>query len=255
MPIAGCPAVGFSTAVAAPCPSCDDRGMEPTGPAQPTESTEPSGPASVEAGERTGKAVSRTLGWRALGLIVLAGAAGFALIVFVPGLDRATRVALSFILAPVVVTPLLGGQAGFSRAALIVGSVLGGEIAALLYGTGQYRRFSAWLIVVELVALLLAPLTLRILRMARVPGVPPGEEMPSSTGIALIVVLAPFALAAALLDGMARFPIAAIIGALLVSVFTSTAREYPVTIVAAALLALAPAGIRWLIVHARRPGK
>jgi hypothetical protein len=215
------------------------------------EPTEPSEPASVSG--RPQKTASRTLGWRALGLIVLAGAAGFALIILMPGLDTRTRVALSFILAPVVVTPLLGGQADFSRGTLIVGSVLGGEIAALLYAAGQSGRFSAWLIAVELAALLLAPTTLRMLRMARIPGVPQDEEMPTRTGIALIVVLSPLALAAGILDGMARFPIAALFGALLASVIIGIVGGDPVEIAAAALLALAPAVIRWLILRARRP--
>jgi hypothetical protein len=160
---------------------------------------------------------------------------------------------LSFILAPVVVTPLLGGQGGFSRSALIVGSVLGGEIAALLYVGGLYARFSALLIVVELVALLLASPTLRMLRMARVPGVPLGEGMPTPAGIALIVVLSPFALAASVLDSMARFPIAAIVSALLASAIVGAVGGDLVEIVAAALLALLPATIRWSIQRARRP--
>jgi hypothetical protein len=215
------------------------------------EPTEPSEPTSV--GRRPEKGASRTLGWRAFGLIVLAGAAGFALIIVIPGLDTKTRVALSFILAPVVVTPLLGGQGGFSRGALIVGSVLGGEIAALLYVAGLYARFSALLIVVELVALLLALPTLRMLRMARVPGVPLGEGMPTPVGIALIVVLSLFALAASVLDNMARFPIAAIVAALLASVIVGTVGGGLPEIVAAALLALLPAAIRWSIQRARRP--
>ena len=215
------------------------------------EPTEPSEPAN--AGGRPEKTASRTLGWRALGLIVAAGAAGFALIFLMPGLDSRTRLALSFILAPVVVTPLIGGQAGFSHVTLIVGSVLGGEIAALLWVTGQSGRFSAWLIAVELVALLLAPPTLRMLRMARVPGVPQDAEMPTRTGIALIVVLSPFALAAGVLDGMARFPVAAIFGALLAGVIIGIAGGPPVEIVVAALLVLVPAVIRWFILRARRP--
>jgi hypothetical protein len=141
-----------------------------------------------------------------------------------PGLDTRTRIALSFILAPVVVTPLLGSQAGFNRGSLVVGSVLGGEITAVLYAAGQYGRVSAGLIAVEFAALLLAPRTLHMLRIVRIPGVPQGEEMPTRTGMALIIVLSPFALGAGVLDGMASFPIAAIFGALLGSVITARPR-------------------------------
>jgi hypothetical protein len=214
-------------------------------------SEEPSEPADV--GGRPEKSASRTFGWKALGLILLAGAAAFTLIIVMPGLDTRTRIALSFILAPVVVTPFLGSQAGISRGTLVVGSVLGGEIAAVLYAAGQYGRFSEWLIAVELVALLLAPRTLHMLRMARIPGVPHDEEMPTRTGIALIIMLSPFALAAGVLDGMARFPIAAILGALLAIVIAGATGEHPVEIVAAALLALSPAVVRWFIMRARQP--
>jgi hypothetical protein len=220
------------------------------------EPTEPAERASV--GGRPENTARRTLGGKAFGVIVLAGVAGFALILFIPGLDKETRVALSFILAPVVVAPIIGGQAGLSRGALVVGSALGGQIAALLYAAGQYGRFSAWLIAVEFVALLLAPGTLRMLRMARIPGVPQGEEMPTLTGVFLIVVLSPFALAAGVLVAMARFPVVAVLGVLLGSVIASAAAgEGPVEIVAgallAALLALSPAGIRWIIMRARQP--
>jgi hypothetical protein len=218
--------------------------------------TEPSEAASAGAGPE--KTASRPFNWRALGLIVLAGAASFALITLMPGLDTRTRVVLSFILAPVVVTPVFGILARFSGLTLIVGSVLGGEIAALLYAAGQYARFSTWLVLVEWVALLLALPTLRMLRMARIPGVPPGEGMPTPAGIVLMVVLSPFALAAALLQGMARYPIVALCGAVLASVITGIASTHPleiipVAIVVAALLALLPAFIRWLILRARQP--
>jgi hypothetical protein len=218
---------------------------------EPLTSASPASPAGQPG--KAGKAVARTLSWRALGLMVTAGVAGFALITLMPGLDTRTRVMLSFILAPVVVTPILGGLGGFSRATLVIGSVLGGEIAALLYATGQYQRFSAWLFAVEIAALLLAPPTLRMLRLARVPGVPPGEEMPALHGIALIIAASPFALAAAILDAMARFPVAAIASALLASIITVPAGGNLVGSVAAALLALAPAAIRWLILRARHP--
>jgi hypothetical protein len=216
--------------------------MEPVEPSEPT-----------RVGGRPEKTASRTLGWRAFGLIALAGAVGFVLITVMPGLDTRTRTALSFILAPVVVTPLLGSQAGLNRGSLVVGSVLGGEITAVLYAAGQYARFSAGLIAVEFVALLLAPRTLHMLRMLRIPGVPQGEETPTRTGIALIIVLSPFALVTGVLDGMARFPIVAIFGALLGSVIGGFAGVHPVEIVVAVLLALSPAAIRWVIVRARQP--
>ncbi len=69
-----------------------------------------------------------------------------------------------------MVTPVLGSQSGLSRGALVVGSVLGGGMAAALYAAGQSGRFSRWLIAVEFVALLSAPRTLHMLRMARIPG-------------------------------------------------------------------------------------
>jgi hypothetical protein len=215
---------------------------------EPMEESEP-----ASAGGQPGKTVARTLSWRALGVIIAAGVAVSALIILVPGLHSSTRVALTFILAPIVVTPVLGGQGGFSRGALVVGSVLGGEMAALLYAAGQSGRFSAWLIAVELVALLLAPATLRMLRMARIPGVPRGEEMPAFTGIVLIIALSPFALAAGVLDGMARFPAAAIFGALVAGGIVGIAGGQPAEIIVAALPALLPAGVRWVILRARRP--
>jgi hypothetical protein len=143
-----------------------------------------------------------------------AGAAGFALIFLTPGLDTRTRTALAFILAPVVVTPVFCLPAGFNRGSLVVGSVLGGEITALLYAAGQSGRFARWLAAVEVMAMLLTPGTLYMLRVARIPGVPQGDEAPSPAGIALIIVLAPFALAASVLYGMARFPAGAVIGCL-----------------------------------------
>src|SRR5258708_25095506 len=103
------------------------------------------------------------------------------------GLDSRAGLAVGFILAPVVVTPVLGSQSGLSRGALVVGSVLGGGMAAALYAAGQSGRFSRWLIAVEFVALLSAPRTLHMLRMARIPGAAQGAEMPTRTGIALII--------------------------------------------------------------------
>ncbi len=93
--------------------------------------------------------------------------------------------------------------------------------------------------------------------MAQIPGVPEGGEMPTRTGIALIIVLSPFALIAGILDGMARFPVFAILGGLLGGVFASFADGDPASIVVTAsvggVLALSPAAIRWAIIRARRP--
>jgi hypothetical protein len=223
---------------------------EPVVDAQPSE---PDG-----GGGQAGKAASRPLPWRALLLVTLAAAAGFALIFLTPGLDTRTRTALAFILAPIVVTPVFCVPAGFNRGSLVVGSVLGGEIAALLYAAGQAGRFARWLAAVEVAAMLLTPGTLNMLRVARIPGVPPGDETPSPAGIALIVVLAPFALTASVLYGMARFPAGAVIGCLLGGVAAGfAARLDPVVIAAEAplsvLLGLAPAAIRRVIMRARRP--
>ena len=223
---------------------------EPVVDAQPSE---PDG-----GGGQAGKAASRPLPWRGLLLVTLAGAAGFALIFLTPGLDTRTRAALAFILAPVVVTPIFSLPAGFNRGSLVVGSVLGGEIAALLYAAGQSGRFARWLAAVEVVAMLLTPGTLHMLRVARIPGVPQGDETPSPAGIALIIVLAPFALAASVLYGMARFPVGAVIGCLLGGAAAGfAAGERPVLIAVTApwavLLGLAPAAIRRVIMRARRP--
>jgi hypothetical protein len=225
------------------------------------ESPDPPEPDAV--GGPAEKTSSGTWPFRALGLITLAGAAGFALILLMPGLGHNTRIALSFILAPVVVTPLiglptLGMQTGYSRGSLVVGSVLGGEFAAALQAAGQSGRFSQWLIVIETAAMLLAPLTLQVLRAARIPGVWQGEAVPSLTGIALIIVLAPFALLAGILDGMAKFPIPAAIGAVLAGVSTGFAAGlHPVQTVLggllAAVLALFPAAIRRVLARTRQP--
>jgi hypothetical protein len=209
-------------------------------------------------GGAAGKAAPRPLPWRALLLVALAGAAGFALIVLMPGLDTRTRAALGFILAPVVVTPIFCLPAGFNSGSLVVGSALGGEIAALLYAAGQAGRFTRWLAAVEVVAMLMTPGRLYMLRVARIPGVPQGDERPSLAGIALIIVLAPFALAASVFYGMARFPAGAVIGSLLGGVAAAfAAGAHPVAIVAAVpfsvLLGLVPAAIRRVIMRARQP--
>jgi hypothetical protein len=222
---------------------------EPVVDAQPSE---PDG-----GGGQAGKAASRPLPWRALLLVTLAGAAGFALIFLTPGLDTRTRAALAFILAPVVVTPIFCLAAGFNRGSLVVGSVMGGEIAALLYAAGQSGRFARWLAAVEVAAMLLTPGTLSMLRAARIPGVPQGDEAPSPAGIVLIIVLAPAALAASVLHGMARFPAGAVIGCLLGCVAAGFAARESLALIAvtapgAVLLGLAPAAIRRVIVRARR---
>jgi hypothetical protein len=216
-------------------------------PADPAQSPEPADEAAQP--ERNAPRAS----WKAFGLLLLGGVAGFALIIFLPGLDKGTRIAASFIFAPVVVTPILGAVYKLSRETLLVGSVLGGEIAALLYATGQSGLFGQWLIIIELVALFLAPGTLRVLRLARVPGVPPDPARPPTpAGIALIVLLAPLALVAAVLDGMARFPLAAAAGAVAVAVVMTVRGAAPELMVIPVLMALIPAGVRWVILR-RRP--
>jgi hypothetical protein len=180
---------------------------------EPTELTGAAGD-----GGRPEKTTSRTLGAKTFWLIVLPGAAGAILIAVMPGLGTETRNALIFILVPVVVTPLLGSQAGLNRGCLVIGSVLGGEIAAALYATGQYGRFYEWLIAVEFVALLMAPRTQRMLGMIRIPGIPRGwkrstsilKEMPTRARIARILGIA---------SGIAVFiivlvPVAAVLGLL-----------------------------------------
>ena len=220
------------------------------------ESADPArSPEPADEGTRPEKVAPRTLSRKAFGLVLLAGVAGFLLIIFSPGLDRGTRIAASFVLAPVVVTPILGVTSKLTPETLLVGSVLGGEIAALLYASGQGTRFGQWLIAIELVALLLAPGTLRVLRLARVPGVPLDPVLPPTpTGVALIVLLAPFALVAAILNGMARFPVAAALGALVVSVIMTVHGAQPELIVIPVAMALIPAAIRWAFRHGRRSG-
>ena len=192
-----------------------------------------------------------------MGLVILAGVVGFLLILFLPGLDRGTRLAASFIFAPVVVTPVIGAQSKVIPETLLVGSVLGGEIAAVLYAIGQGNRFKLWLIAIELVALLLAPRTLHLLRTARVPGVPRDPEQPPAlTGTALIVLLTPVALAAVFLDAMARFPAGAAVGASVPGVIMAVHGDAPeaaiVTVITAVLLALIPAAIRRALLRGRR---
>lgn len=134
------------------------------------------------------------LSGRALGLVILAGAAVFAVIIFLPGLDRGTRLAASFIFAPVVVTPVIGAQAKVTPEQLLVGAVLGGGIAAVLYGTGQGGRFGGWLFAIELVALLLASRTLHVLRAAP-------ETVVITLVTAVPLALVPAAIRQALLRG------------------------------------------------------
>jgi hypothetical protein len=220
---------------------------------------EPSEPD--EDGGQAGKAASRPVPWLALLVIILAGAAAFALIRLTPGLDTGTRAALGFILAPVVVTPIFclttwAVAPGFPTGAVVVGSVLGGEIAALLYAAGQSGRFTRWAAAIEVVAMLMAPGTLYVLRVAKIPGVGQGDEMPSPAGIALIIALAPFALAACILYGMARWPVGTVVGSLAGGVAAAFTLGHPLvvllTLPLAALLALAPAGVRRVIMRARQ---
>jgi hypothetical protein len=214
----------------------------------------------VADGEPPAPAASRALSGRALGLVILAGAAVFAVIIFLPGLDRGTRLAASFVFAPVVVTPIIGAQARVTPETLLVGAVLGGEIAAVLYATGQGDRFSAWLFAVELVALLLASRTLHMLRAARVPGVPRDPARPPApVGVALIALLTPLALAAGILDAMARFPVGAAVGALVPGVIVALRGAAPetavITVITAVPLALVPAAVRRALLRGRRsPG-
>ncbi len=210
----------------------------------------------MDEGKQQEKGASRTLSGTALGLVMLAGVAGFLPILLLPGLDRGTRLAASFIFAPVVVTPLLGAQSRATPETLLVGSVLGGEIAAVLYAIGQGNRFELWLIAIELVALLLAPRTLHMLRIARVPGVPcDPAQPPTLVGTALIVLLTPLALAAGFLDAMARFPAGAAVGAVpgvIMAIRGDTPEAVIVTVIAAVLLALIPAAIRRALLRGRR---
>ncbi len=208
-------------------------------------------------GKQRETVVSRTLSGTAFGLVILAGVAGFSLILFFPGLDRETRIAASFIFAPVVVTPILGAQSKVTPETLLVGSVLGGEIAAVLYAIGQGNRFNLWLIAIELVALLLAPRTLHMLRVARVPGVPRDPaQPPTPVGTALIVLLTPLALGAGFLDAMARFPAGTAVGALVPGVIKAIRGDTPeaviVTMITAVPLALIPAAIRRALLRGRR---
>jgi hypothetical protein len=220
---------------------------------------EESAQSSEPAGEggQPGEAASRRLSGTAFVLLVLAGVAGCLLIVFLPGLGRGTRIAASFIFVPVVVTPVIGTWSKFPPETLLVGSVLGGEFAAALYATGQGPRFGRWLIFIELAALILAPRTLHMLRVARVPGVPRDPAQPPSlAGAALIVLLTPLALAAAVLDAMARLPAGAAVGALVPGVITAVrgdTRDAVITMIAAPLLALIPAVIRWALLRGRPP--
>jgi hypothetical protein len=187
---------------------------------------------------------------------MLAGVAGFLLIFFLPGLDRGAQVAASFIFAPVVVAPVLGMSTKMAPEELLVGSVLGGEIAAVLYATGQGHRFGQWLIIVEFVALALAPWTMRMMRAARVPGVPRNPaQAPTRTGTALIVLLTPLALAATFLDAMSRLPVGAAVGAMVPGVIMAIRGDTPeaiIVMITAALLALIPAATRRALLRRRR---
>lgn len=168
------------------------------------------------------------------------------LVAAVSGFDKDVMVAVAFILAPVAVTPLLAVSAKPTAATLVVGAVLGGEMAGALYAAGQYSRFSAWLIAVELTALLLAPRTLEMLKLAHVPAIPVEGEIPGPVGTLLIVVLAPIALAAGILDAMARHPRTAVVGAAVAAAALTLATDstwWSVPIAVAS--ALLPAGARW----------
>lgn len=117
-------------------------------------------------------------------------------------------VAATFIAAAVAATPILGLQAKKGLGVLLMGSVLGGYLAAALYALGLGVRLSSLLlIVVELAALLLAPWTLRMLQRMRVPGIPAGQGLPTLVGVAAMIVLAPVALLAGFLDVIARYPV------------------------------------------------
>ena len=214
-------------------------------------------PEPAGEGEQQAEGASRTLSGTAWGLVVLAGVAGFSLIFFLPGLDRGTRVAACFIFTPVVVAPVLGAQAKVTPETLLVGSVLGGETAAVIYATGLGNRFQMWLLTIECAALLLAPRTMHMMRVARVPGVPRDPAQPPTlTGTALIVLLTPLALAASFLDAMARFPAGVAVGALVPGVIMAIRGATPdaviVTLITSVLLALIPAAIRRVLLRGRR---
>lgn len=186
-------------------------------------------------------------------MICLAAVGLGVLVAVLSGFDKDVMVAAAFILAPVVVTPLLAVQVRAAAATLVVGAVLGGEMAAALYAAGQYGTFSSWLIAVELVALVLAPRTLDMLRLARVPAIPAGREIPGPVGVLLIVLLAPIALAAGFLDAMARQPRMAVMGAAVAAAVAALVMDsawWSVPI--AAVMALLPAAARWTSVWVRR---
>jgi hypothetical protein len=190
-------------------------------------------------------------------VICLAAVVLGVLVAAVSGFDKNVMVAAAFILAPVAVTPLLAVQVRAAAATLVVGAVLGGEMAAALYATGQYGRFSSWLIAVELVALVLAPRTLDMLRPARLPAIPPGREIPGPVGVLLIVLLVPIALAAGFLDAMARQPRMAVVGAAVAAAVTALVMDsawwsVPIAAVIAAATALLPAAARWTSLWVRR---
>ena len=180
------------------------------------------------------------------------------------GFDRNVMLAAAFILAPVAVTPLFAAAADTAPATLIAAAALGGEMAALLYAAGLSGTFARWLVAIELAAALLAPGASHMLRRARVPAIPAGQQVPGPAGVLLIVILAPAAVAAGLLYGMARYPLVAAAGAILVNVPLTLAAGYRwwealAACALAGVAALLPAAVRRIgtrVVRAvrRRPG-
>ncbi|MCO5995060.1 hypothetical protein [Actinoallomurus rhizosphaericola] len=188
-------------------------------------------------------------------VIMLVAVAGGVLVAVFSGWDTDVMVATAFILAPVAVTPLLAVQAKAGAAALVVATALGGELATALYAAGQGGR-SAWLIVIELVAVLAAPRTLDLLRRAHVPAVPAGREFPGPVGVLLIIVLAPVALAAGVLGAMARRPwvaaLAAAVAALVTALIVGSVWwALPLFAAIAAMAAMLPAAARRTVVRGR----
>jgi len=199
------------------------------------------------------------LGWKGFAFIVLVEAAAFALLFTVPGIGKHTQVMMAAVLAACGVAPILGAQAGYRPGALLAGSALAGELAAVLYAIGQGGLLLHGLVIVEIAALLPAPAVLATLRRLRVPGIPPDEGRPTASGVGLIVVLAFPALVAGTLAAMARRPVVAVAGAVCASTVAGLLSHdlavLPLEVGLAAVLALVPSGVSRIIRRdRRRPG-
>jgi hypothetical protein len=191
-------------------------------------------------------------------VIWVAGAVIGVLAAAASGFDHHVIVVSAFILVCATVSPIcVVAVKGTEPATLIVAAALGGEIAAAVYAAGWFSTFSRWLIAVEVPAALMASGALYALRRARVPAIPDGSQVPGPAGVALIIVLAPVAVTAGALYGMARYPRVSAAAAVLVNVVGSLVRGYRLwweVLVAAALaavVALLPATARRAITWAR----